>query len=330
MAAPSDKQLKAIFTRSLTANPGLFSFFASVRRLEQLSPGCARVGALTAGSDPVVRFAQTPHLYFPPSELAGFTSAAGKVDTMQVYFFGLFGPNGALPLSLTEYVHERSRHYYDLSIQRFVDMFHDRLMGLFYRAGTSGAAAHSYDRAGDDPLSAAAAALAGVPAAPRVAPLPPTAPVAHARAIAGRGKPQDVCRLLQRYFGLGITLRQSRPSHLSISRECRCLLGRPGVSELGRTAILGERQRSICDRVELETAPISFAQYSRYMPHSPGHRRLRSWLRLVSARPMDWRLHCRLIPSSVPRPALNGSFRLGGNAFLPAENGAPVSCILTI
>lgn len=329
MAATTDKHVKSTFTRALTANPGLFSFFASVRRIEQLSPDAARIGVLS-GKEPAVHFAQPPHLYFPPSELSGFSSAHGKADTMQLYFFGLFGPNGALPLSLTEYVHERSRHFYDLSMQRFVDIFHDRLAALFYRAGTQTQAAVSYDRAEDDPLSHAAAALAGVPTGRGSAPLPPTAPVAHARALAGRGRPQDICRLIRQFFELPVSLRQSSASHLPIDSDSRCRLGRPGGCTLGHTTLLGRRQRSISDRVILETEPLPFSTYCRFMPHSPGSRRLHAWLQLTTPRPMDWRLHCRLIPSTIPRPALDGTCRLGGNSFLPTAGSAALSCTLTI
>lgn len=330
MAAPTDKHLKTAFARSLTANPGQFSFFASVRRLEQLAPGSARVGALTAGSEPVVRFAQVPHLYFPPSELSGYSASGGRGDTLQVYFFGLFGPNGALPLSFTEYVYERSRHYYDLSMQRFVDMFHDRLTGLFYRAGTLCQPAVSYDRPEDDPLSHAAAATLGVPISPTPSVLPAAAPVGMAHELVRRGRPGAVCRLLRRFFGLRVTLRQSCANYLRISPECRCRLGRAGVAELGHTALLGSRQRSISDRVILRTEPLAYAEYCRYMPRSAGFKRLSSWLRLMSATPLDWRLQCRLIPGTVPRPSLDGSFRLGANTFLPPAEGAPATCTLSL
>ena len=145
MAASSDKSVKTEFARSLAARPGSFSFFAAVRRLEQLRPHGAPVGTLGGAVEPVVRFAQTPHLYFPPSELFGYAPGGEGTGTLQVYFFGLFGPGGALPLALTDYVHARGRHFYDLTMQRFADIFHDRLIALFYRAGTRGEAAVSYD-----------------------------------------------------------------------------------------------------------------------------------------------------------------------------------------
>ena len=48
--------------------------------------------------------------------------------------FGLLGPNGPLPLHLTEYARERLRHAGDPTLSRFLDIFHHRFLALFYRA----------------------------------------------------------------------------------------------------------------------------------------------------------------------------------------------------
>jgi type VI secretion system protein ImpH len=58
----------------------------------------------------------------------------GRPPRIEVRFFGLFGPNGPLPLHLTEYARNRALHNADPTLVRFADIFHHRLLLLFYRA----------------------------------------------------------------------------------------------------------------------------------------------------------------------------------------------------
>lgn len=329
MAAAVDRFVKTDFTRALGQHPGRYSFFAAVRRLEQYTPGVARTGTAAAAVSPVVRFAQVPHLYFPPSELAGFKPGhGGRADTLQLYFFGMFGPNGALPLPFTEYAHERSLHYYDLSIQRFADIFHDRLAGLFYRAGTRGQAALSYDLPHDDPLSAAAQALSTMPGGAG-SPLPPLAAVRQARRLARRDSPLQIRFLLQDFFSLPVRLEQYTPQHLAIPQESRCRLGRPGTCELGRTTLLGARQRSIGDCVTAVIGPLDYERYCRYQPGSTGHRRMQAWLRAMTSRPMRWELRFLIRTATIPGMRLGTPCRLGGNSFFPSNREKLTTCTVT-
>lgn len=329
MAVQTNNSVKSDFVRALSQHPGRYSFFASVRRLEQFTPGAPRTGTADAALSPVARFAQVPHLYFPPSELAGFNAGHGnKADTMQLYFFGMFGPNGGLPLPFTEYAHERSLHFYDLSTQRFADIFHDRLAALFYRAGTRGQAALSYDIPQDDPLSAAAAELAAMPAT-EGSMLPPAAPVRQARRLAHRDNPLQIRFLLQDFFGFPVQLQEHTPQRLSIPQESRCRLGHPGTCELGRTALLGESQRSISDCVTADIGPLDYEQYRRFRPGSTGHRRLQAWLRTMTTRPMRWELRFRIRSASIPALPADGSCCLGGDTLFPSATEEYTTCTLT-
>ncbi len=317
MAALSEKSVKSEFVRALAARPGSFSFFAAVRRLEQLCPDAARVGVLAAGKEPVVRFAQVPRLYFPPSELFDYTPGGEGAGTLQVYFFGLFGPGGALPPALTDYVHTRGRHFYDLAMQRFADMFHDRLIALFYRAGTRSEAAVSYDRA-EDPLGASMAALAGVPEGGAGASLPSKAPVSFFRELLGRNRPGPLLRALERFFGFPVVLKQGVPCHLKIEEENRCCLGMSaGTCTLGQTSLLGERQRTVSEKVAVEVGPVDYTAFSGFLPGRSGFRRLKAWLHLMSNRPLLWELRFSVPTATVPFLSLDGSQALGCNACLP-------------
>ena len=55
----------------------------------------------------------------------------GRPDRMLVHFFGLFGPDGPLPLHLTEHARDRRRHHQDPHFLRFADMSQEASDALF-------------------------------------------------------------------------------------------------------------------------------------------------------------------------------------------------------
>ena len=65
-------------------------------------------------------------------------------------FFGLFGPQGPLPIHLTEYVRERIRNHGDFTLLRFLDIFHHRMTAFFYRAWARVRPTVSFDQPSSD------------------------------------------------------------------------------------------------------------------------------------------------------------------------------------
>lgn len=72
---------------------------------------------------------------FAPATLASAQKRENSaVHEISILSFGLFGPNGPLPVHMTEYARERIHHHQDDSLSAFADLFHHRLTLLFYRA----------------------------------------------------------------------------------------------------------------------------------------------------------------------------------------------------
>src|SRR5690242_18225000 len=93
----------------LRTQPHGFSLFAALRVLEQACADRPRLGEARKAADDIVRLGQAPHLSFAPSDLAAVgTNDDGRIFLEQ-HGFGLLGPNGALPLHLTELAYERDR-----------------------------------------------------------------------------------------------------------------------------------------------------------------------------------------------------------------------------
>ena len=148
---------------ALRAAPYSFDFFQALRRIDAINSERPRLGEATRLADEPVRVGQLPSLIFAPSTLADFQPASeGRAARLSTYFFGLFGPSGALPLHLTEYARDRVRNADDLTFVRFVDLFHHRMLSLYYRAWAQAQPTVGFDRPSADRFSAFIASLFGL------------------------------------------------------------------------------------------------------------------------------------------------------------------------
>ena len=139
-----------------------FDFFAAVRCLECANPDKPKIGTSIRPEDDPVRFCEEPYLAFPLSTVSKVTAdPLTNVPRVYLNFIGLFGPNGPLPLHLTEYARERILHHNDHTLARFLDMFHHRVASLFYRAWAVNQQTVSFEHHGEDRISEYVASLVG-------------------------------------------------------------------------------------------------------------------------------------------------------------------------
>jgi type VI secretion system protein ImpH len=123
------------FLRALEAAPYRHDFFQTLRRIECLFADLPRIGRAARPADEPLRLGQEVSLAFAPAPIAAFRfGEGGRPPRLTQCFFGLLGPNGALPLHLTDYARERLMSHGDATLAGFFDLFHHRLLALFYRA----------------------------------------------------------------------------------------------------------------------------------------------------------------------------------------------------
>ena len=142
--------------------PWAYDFFQALRRIECEAVDQPRIGHSLRLRDDPLRLGQKPDCGFAPSTLASIEAGAeGAAPRIEQFFFGLTGPNGPLPLHLTEYARERQRNNADATFTRFLDVFNHRLLCLFYRAWAEARPTVSHDRPAHDYWSMRLAALSG-------------------------------------------------------------------------------------------------------------------------------------------------------------------------
>jgi type VI secretion system protein ImpH len=160
--AAEERQPRAPVREALDREPCGFSFFQAVRLLEELTPGTTPIGVATRPREEAVNFCVRPGFTFPPSDIAGVMKEGESAPArMEVAFLGLIGPSGVLPYWYNELARERNRQK-DYGFTAFLDMFHHRLVSLFYLAWKRYRCDATYRPEGRDRLSRCLLSLLGL------------------------------------------------------------------------------------------------------------------------------------------------------------------------
>ena len=302
----------------LMEKPYAYDFFAAVRRVEVTKNTPARTGASQRLRDDPIRFTQEPSLAFAPSTLRSYTPGArGQPDRMSVNFMGLFGPNGPLPLHITEYARDRERNARDRSFVRFVDIFHHRMIALFYRAWAVNHASVSFDRIAEDPDSdrfgtyiASIVGLADRSLRRRDA-VPDIAKQHFAGRLAQQSKPPEgLAAILSDYFGMPCRVEEFVGQWIDIPESDRLRMGTdPAIGRLGESAVVGARTWDCTQKFRIVIGPLSLEQFHRLLPTSRAFARLVGWVRNYIGYEFEWDAQIILKKNEVPCARLGGDGR---------------------
>jgi type VI secretion system protein ImpH len=309
---------------ALAESPHSFDFYQTLRRLECLFDTKPRWGQARRPVDEMVRFGQEPELIFAPAPLTSFdTGRDGRPPRLQVRLFGLFGPNGPLPLHITEYARDRLRQS-DPTLSRFLDLFHHRFVTLFYRAWAQAQPHVNRDRPRDDRFAAYVASLFGVaPAAfRRRDSLPDLAKFFHAGLLARKPRNAEGLRsILQQFFRVPVRIDEFVGHWMTLARRERTRLGRDGAT-LGAGVVAGGRIWDRQHKFRVWVGPLTLAQYEAFLPGGAAVQQLIDWVRLYLTFELDWDVRLLLRKSDVPRLALGTTGRLGWTTWLGERRAA--------
>jgi type VI secretion system protein ImpH len=346
-AAAVDTVRLEAWWRRLRQAPHEHDLFNALRWLDALSPGVARLGHAARPSDEPVRLGEEPSLAFAPAMVARVRDGGDGAARphLAIRGFGLFGPNGPLPLHLTEYAHERATQCGDPTFAAFADLFHHRLILLFYRAWADAQPVVSLDRPGAARFDTYLASLIGRQAKPRkpkaregaLSPaqtnghlrhdLAPHAQYFHAAHLVRHTRnPEGLAHILRRHFGVPVRIVEHVAQWLPLARSQRCALG-DGLraTPLGGAA-LGRAVREGQSRIKIVLGPLTRADYGRFMPGGAAALALAQWVREYAGIEFDWDVQLELTACEVPSVALGGRERLGlsmwiGQRLTPAPAG---------
>jgi type VI secretion system protein ImpH len=314
--------------RQLAQRGAAMDFFQVLRLIENAHPDKPRIGASLRPRDDAVRFGQDPSLGFEPGALRSYVPARAGVGTharLAVNFMGLLGANGPLPLHVTEYVRERARNRGDATLVAFLDVFHHRMVSLFYRARASADPVLSLDRPDSDRYADYVGSLFGIgaPAMQNRDSIGDFAKLHFAGLLAnGRRPAAGLVTVLRAYFGLPVELEQFSGHWMRIPADGQTRIGmQERGNRLGRSAVLGTRVRDCQHKFRLVIGPLDYDDYQRLLPGGASMRRLLDWVRSYAGTVLDWDVRLVLKRPAIPPLAL-GARKLGWTTYLASGPAA--------
>ncbi|MDX3905804.1 MAG: type VI secretion system baseplate subunit TssG [Pigmentiphaga sp.] len=331
--APDTAALDAAFWERLRRDPYGHDLFAALRWIDARSPGRLPLGRAALPREEPVRLRQEPSLAFAPATLASVSDADGR-PAISVYSFGLYGPNGPLPLHMTEYVRERAIHHQDRTLQAFSDVFHHRLILLFYRAWADAQSTASLDRP-DSRFTRYVASLVhlGLPSLRRRDDVADHAKFFMAgHLVRDTRNPEGLARILSHYFGIAVRIREFVPAWLRLDASQRLSLrGSRNGGGLGRDTTLGVAVLDAQHKFRIELGPMPLAQYRAFLPGRKKARQLVDWVRQYIGLELAWDVRLVLRRTDVAPARLDGECALGLGTWLgkrdPALGDADDLCI---
>jgi type VI secretion system protein ImpH len=287
------------------ARPHSFEFFQAMRLLRSLHPDRRAVGGFGDPKHEVVRLSANADISFPASEIHAFEEADDGPHEMTVNFMGLTGPQGVLPLYYSTLVQQRVAAR-DRALKSFLDLFHHRMISLFYRAWEKSHVAAGYEKDRRDKLTRLLLDLVGVggdSAQDRLA-IPGESLLFYAGLLGPAQRSAAALRqLVEDYFGVPAEVEQFVGGWHPISDSEQTGLGEdaPGAAaQLGVGSVVGDELWDPQSRVRIRLGPLSREQFDRFLPTGSAFRDLQALTRFFGDDQLDFEVQLVLAREHVP------------------------------
>ncbi|WP_426192961.1 type VI secretion system baseplate subunit TssG [Massilia sp. DWR3-1-1] len=293
----------------------------------------------------VIRFSNSVSLSFPASEVEALalerkagsrgphdTPALDDIHQIRITpaFIGLLGTAGTLPLHDSERLNAQQHADRDASQHELIDVFSNRVIGLFYETWSKYRLEHGLQVRGRDSLLPLLMALAGHgrgPAQRHAAP-PPSRTGTAAAYYAGvvRTRPVSAAvieRVLMDHFAIPVRLEQFVGYWDEIPLNRRSIFGHT-TPTLGHNAVLGTRLWRHDMRARLHIGPLDETQLASFLPGGSARAELAAMMALFAVPMIAWEVRLLLAPPCVKRLTLTtgtAARQLGWTSFLTGTAG---------
>jgi type VI secretion system protein ImpH len=320
MSRPNDQ-----FRKDLTEEPWRFDFYETLRRFERENPGKPRIGDSGAMREEYLALGQDPYMDFPASTLAkAEVSPEGKARIL-VKFLGLLGPQGALPYATTEEAHAWLLAGDD-SFSRFLDLFHNRFLQLFFRSWAD-ARPHAQHDGGDrdrffdfvgSGIGLGSARYRGLDGTPDAGKL------AYAGLIGAQAKSASRLRgFLEGLFGLDVEIDEFVGMKIEFDEADRSSLG-GRHARLGVDMLVGSGVFSAEDKITVRLHTADLEQYRRFLPSGEICAALNDAIFFVLGHEITFDIELAIPASKVEPMRLSRGAQLGWTSWLaPRGDGDP-------
>lgn len=319
-------------TFDLRQHPERYEFFQLVRLLEQAAAAEHKraVGEDAAPQQEAVRFAVQPALSHPAGEVTRVVPRADGPTDVEVSFLGLTGPNGVLPDHYTSLLLNRLRAN-DSTLREFLDLFHHRIVSLFYRASGKYRFSFGYrhDRSDvrTDDFTQVLLSLTGQGTDGQTGRTAADPAVLNFAGLFSRTvrSTESLTSLLTDYFEQPVQIHQFTGQWLRLSSDQQTqLCGEQGYfNRLGQDTVIGERVYDVQSRFTVVVGPVDRATFRNFLPDRSDLTDLCQVVRRFVGTEFDFDIRFVLPPDQVPVCRLGGdeetSSRLGWDTWLSSQ-----------
>ncbi|MCO8121092.1 type VI secretion system baseplate subunit TssG [Stieleria sp. TO1_6] len=318
----------------LADEPFRFTFFQAVRLLlSRASAGdpnsrtsqngialrTGRLGTVCNIAEEPVRFRMQAALGFAPAEIVSLQPASSRVVEghdrddvpvqLEVAFWGITGPAGALPNHYTQRVIDRV-HAKDYAMRDFYDMFSHRQLSFFYRAWEKYflPAGCENSRRENDPRSdlirETLLSLVGRGTTLVRNRLEATddACVYYGGLFVDRPTAESLAAMVNDYLELPVKVLSLFGQWLVLPPSERSRLGAvDGHSRMGIDTILGGRTWDPGSKFRIQIGPVTWPQFARLMPTGDSLVRICQFIRSYVGLEFDFDLQVILMADQIPR-----------------------------
>jgi type VI secretion system protein ImpH len=301
----------------LAAEPWRFDWLALMRRLEREHPDRPRIGDSAARAQEFVHLSQNPYLEFPAATI----EAAGRDEHGRLRvvsrFLGLFGPQGALPLTTTDEALQWLRARDD-AFPRFVDIVQSRFLQLFFRAWSDARPIAQNDRPLEDRFRDYVGSGIGLGAAwfKNRDSVHDFVKLEFAGLLGARVKSSSRLRFfltglvgsrveIDEFVGVWLTLDESERSRLGQAQ-----------SGLGTDLMLGKSAFTVSDKFRIRVYARNFDHYEQFLPGGPLADQIADAVYAYVGDEFDWDLELAIPAGEIRAARVGLGAKLGWTGWM--------------
>ncbi|MBN2320585.1 MAG: type VI secretion system baseplate subunit TssG [Acidobacteria bacterium] len=328
--ADEDRTSDRPLAKRLIPKARRFSFFQLVRLLEQCAGGSVRVGHGGPASAEIIRFRPDTSLAFPASDVAelDFVESPGTGKNryrITTTFLGLYGSTSPLPSFYSE---EILRNDEDQDrIRDFLDLFHHRLLSLFYRCWAKYRYHVQFEYGENDSLTPSLFSLIGLGSrlSYRETGLPEPLRLLQFAGLINQ-QPHSATALesiISEYFdGLPVEVESCTGKWIKIKQEQFASLGMKNC-RLNTDCSIGRRVYARTGNFRIWIGPVHYQQFLEFLPDRQNHRTMRAIIDFFATDRLEFDIAFKVL--QPPRLQLlskepeNSCNRLGWTSWLLSE-----------
>jgi type VI secretion system protein ImpH len=303
---------------ALLADASRFDFFEACRQLEYAAQGKPRIGDSATRREEFVRFGQDPYFAFAGTNLNRAKSDTDGAVSVYVRFLGLLGPQGAMPLGTTEEAFHFARDDDD-ALARFMDIFNNRFIQLFYRAWADARPISHRDRPlSDDRFSAFLGSTIGLGSAVYrdLDSVDDMAKISFAGLLGPKSKSATrLSQVLSALFASRIEIVEFIGMRLMFEPDQRSRVGK-AYATLGRDILVGSAAYSVQDKIRIRIFAESLADFERMLPVGTVARSFADMVHFYLGLELKWDVELCLPAGEAKGMTLGKTGRLGWTSWV--------------